>query len=222
MNLNDLDFKIVMRQKNPRRYVDVILRNDFNDFFRYLVTNDLYDKTGIPEDELELYSPAMSKVWFKNYIEKKKENSIDNRDKKLYDLYVDINTNANADNDRFYLFILNYYKIAKEIPDKILEKYIQKYDNGVDPIVLANGFISVAVTVPPDMLLKHIISTKEGRFDIIKNLNNQLMYIKRYNTVVNRGREQTIKDTLTRINELIDKKDLNTESFKSFFYKKIK
>ena len=220
MNLNDLDFKIVMRQKNPRIYVDFIFRHDFNDFFRYIVTTDLYDKTGIPEDELELYNPVMSKVWFSSYIEKEKKNLLNNHDKNLYNLYVDINTNG--DNDKFYLFILNYAKVSKEIPDEILKKYIQKYNNHHDLIILVNGLITNSKIIPPDVLLKSMISTKEGRFATIRDLNYTLEYVKMYNTIINRERESLLLATLSRVNELIGERDLKTESFKSFFYKKIK
>jgi H2-forming N5,N10-methylenetetrahydromethanopterin dehydrogenase-like enzyme len=188
--------------------------------FRYLATNDLYDKTGIPEDELELYNPVMSKVWFSSYIEKEEKNLLNNHDKNLYNLYVDINTNG--DNDKFYLFILNYAKVSKEIPDEILEKYIQKYNNHLDLIILVNGLITNSKIIPPDVLLKSIISTKEGRFATIRDLNKTLEYVEKYNTIVNREREHLLLATLSRVNELIGERDLKTESFKSFFYKKIK
>lgn len=216
MKLTDLDFKMILTQKNPRRYVDAILRQDYQDLFIYLMTNDLFDKTGIPKEELELYNPAIGKVWFKGYIEKAEKNLTNKHDKKLYDLYFDINTNG--DNDRFYLFIVNYAIFAKEIPDEILEKYIQKYNNHLDLIILANGLIASSKIVPPDVLLKSIVSTTEGRFEIIKSLNTALSHIKRYRTIVNRVREKLIEATLSRISELIGERDLKTESFKSFFY----
>ena len=215
MKLTDFDYKMILTQKNSRRYVDAILRQDYQDLFIYLMTNDLFDKTGIPKEELELYNPAIGKVWFKGYIEKQKKNLINKHDKKLYNFYVDINTNG--DNDRFYLFIVNYAKVAKEIPNEILEKYIQKYNNHIDLIILVNGLITDSKIVPPDVLLTSITSTTEGRFEIIKSLNTALSHIERYRTIVNRDREQLLKATLSRVNELINERDLKTESFKDFF-----
>jgi len=215
MKLTNFDYKIILNQKNSRRYVDAILRQDYQDLFIYLMNNDLFDKTGIPEEELELYNPALGKIWFKGYIEKEEKNLINNNDKKLYDLYVDINTNSGI--DRFYIFIINYAKLKKEVPDEIIEKYIQKYNNYDDLMTLLDGiFYHIDIFIIPDLLLKSIISTKEGRFIFIKNLNGRLDYIKRYSSD-NQGQYQRIKATLSRVNELIGERDLKTESFKDFF-----
>ena len=212
MKLTDFDYKMILNQKNSRRYLDAILRQDYQDLFIYLINNDLFDKTGIPVEELELYNPALGKIWFKGYVEKEEKNLINNNDKRLYDLYVDINTNSSI--EKFYIFIVNYVKLKKEVPDEIIEKYIEKCNNYDELMTLLNGFFTHSDNFIPDLLLKSIISTKEGRFILIKNLNNRLDY---NSTIVNKGKEQRIKATLSRVNELIGETDLKTESFKDFF-----
>jgi len=214
MNLNIMDCKIIVKQKNPRRYIHNILKNDFDAgelLNMYIVDNGLYGRVGISENELDLYDPQIGLGLFREYLSDESNNSKNPKQKQMYDMFMDITMNGHP--DRILRVIFAYTDIKKEIPEDILIKYMDKVHDISIRFLCTNLLTFI---VPPVILLKRLKKSKREYPLFIQSL---------YNIRNTKGNNEKLKENAKSawklLNSLGDDDSVKTESFRSFFYKNI-
>ena len=214
MNLNIMDCKIIVKQKNSKWYIHNILKNDFDAgelLNMYIVDNGLYGRVGISENELDLYDPQIGLILFRDYLSDESNNSKNPKQKKMYDMFMDIA--MNGDPDRILRVIYAYADIKKEIPEDILIKYMDKVHDISIRFLCTNLLTFI---VPPVILLKRLKKSKREYPLFIQSL---------YNIRNTKGNNEKLKENAKSawklLNSLGDDDSVKTESFRSFFYKNI-
>jgi hypothetical protein len=185
------------------------------DLFSYIRNNRLYEKIGIPEMELELYDINLSKRSLMYYFDDPNNPLA----KKLYDMYIEIYSNSNSKAGSF-LSITNFIDVGREenIPKELIDHYLEF---GYSEFrYLVSHFISQYNIVPPDYFLSTLLKNDKQT----ESFYDRLDVLDRIAT--NKNLKNAIDKTFDRMRELEMKEmendnQVNQESFKSFFYKKI-
>ena len=213
MRLNIMDCKIIVKQENSKWYIHNILKDDFDDgelLNMYIVDNGLYGRVGISENELDLYDPQIGLILFRDYLSDESNNSKNPKQKQMYDMFMDIA--MNGDPDRILRVIYAYADIKKEIPEDILIRYMDKVHD-ISIRFLCNTLLSHMV--PPVILLKRLVKSKREYPLFVKYISDNIL---------GRGGNEKLKDNIRAtwkiLNSLSEDDSVNTESFRSFFYKK--
>jgi len=212
--INHLDCRVILKQENSRWYIHNILKNNFRDngeyLYMYIVDNNLYDEAGISVNELDLYDPQIGLTMFREYLSDEENERKDPRRLKMYDMFMDINTNGSL--DRILSTIFAFADIKKEIPEDVIKKYMDKADD-LDIRFLCSNMIPQMI--PPVELLKRLIKNTREYSLFVQNLHN--------NIGGNRNEQKTINTKITwkLVNDLVKGDFVKTESFKSFFYTKL-
>jgi hypothetical protein len=208
--LNDLDCKIILNQKNPKWYIDSILKTDFHygkPLYDYIIYNRLYDKAGIGDkNELVLYEPNMGLISFREYLIDD-ENQKNPRLKKMFDMFMDITMSGEI--TRLVRVIMAFADIKKEIPEYVLKKYLSKA-NDYNIRMLCSSLIPIMI--PPVELLERLIKNRGEYAALVSGLNTVVT-----TNYYNPQWKANAKTTWGILNRLIKKDFVKTESFKSFF-----
>ena len=210
--INHLDCKIILKQKNSRHYIHNILKNHFRnngeDLYMYIVDNNLYDEAGISEKELDSYDLQIGMTMFREYLSDEENERKDPRRKKMYDMFMDINTNGSL--YRLVNVIYAFADIKKDIPEYVVKKYLDRA-NDADIKLLCSNLIPHMI--PPVELLKRLIKNTREYSLFVQTLHN--------NIGGNSNQQKTINTKITwkLVNDLVKGDFVKTESFKSFFYK---
>lgn len=215
--INNLDCKIILKQKNSRHYIHNILKNNFHNngfnnngetLYMYIVDNNLYDEAGISMNELDLYDPQIGLTMFREYLSDEENERKDPRRKKMYDMFMDINTNGSL--YRLVNVIYAFADIKKDIPEDVVKKYMDKADDTGIKLLCSN---LIPHMIPPVELLKRLIKNTREYSLFVQTLHN--------NIGGNSNQQKTINTKITwkLVNDLVKGDFVKTESFKSFFYK---
>ena len=210
--INNLDCRVILKQKNSRHYIHNILKNHFRnngeDLYMYIVDNNLYDEAGISENELDLYDLQIGMTMFREYLSDEENERKDPRRKKMYDMFMDINMNGSL--YRLVNVIYAFADIKKDIPEDVVKKYLDRA-NDTDIKLLCSNLIPHMI--PPVELLKRLIKNTREYSLFVQILHN--------NIGGNSNQQKTINTKITwnLVNDLVKGNFVKTESFKSFFYK---
>jgi hypothetical protein len=208
MYLNEVDFKLILKQENVHFLVQKILKDDYDgNLFFYIKQHNLYDKVGIPQNELRMYNIETAQEIIRMYILKPENEEL----KKSYDFFIKITDNPNTLISTIGLF----YKTGREIPKDLLNSFLNKtkfyaWNSLLQMIIYGN-------VVPPEELLEAVLLKDEK---IIKDIIEQLNFQKKMGEISgNKHSIHASEKTLDLIEQLKKKNRITQESFKLYFQK---
>jgi hypothetical protein len=219
MRLNELDFDIIYKQKNVRDItINILMSGAFGnntDLFSYIRNKKLYEKIGIPEMELELYDINLSKRALMYYF----DDPNNPLTKKLYDMYIEIYSDS-RNGASVFLSITNFINIGREenIPKELIDHYLEFGYTAFRYLV--SHMITNYNIVPPDYFLSTLLKDDKQATSFINRLYqiNMVATSKKLQNAIRKTYDRMKK---LEMKEMENDNQVNQESFKSFFYKKI-
>lgn len=212
-SLNSLDARLILKQKNPRTYIDKIFKHSFdNSLFLIFLEKELFKKIGMTEEEFIYYKPenikSFLKLFFSGHFEKSNYVGIEKEYvKKLLSFCYDMALTGNTI-EYTWPFILIMAIHKKEIPEELLTHFIDSGNSSLSRL-LCSDLVDQANMVPPDVLIQKVTEDKYHANSLIKILTDRLL-----NSSVDKD---IIKLTLRKIYAFMQNQTVQKESFKLFF-----